>query len=207
MLTKSILLLGPTGAGKSPLGDQIEKNGIKGERCFHFDFGHELRSIAELELLPDGFQENDLFFIRDVLEKGLLLENEHFHVAEKIVRYFLKRNEFSGSNVLILNGLPRHVDQAGDMSGIVSVKSLVVLDCTPEDVYKRIEQNTGGDRTDRIDDSIDMIGKKLEIFSARTAPLIKYYSKRDADIIKIRITETSTPESSYEALTSAFCGW
>jgi len=206
MLTEAILLLGPTGAGKSPLGDQIEKNGIKGKKCFHFDFGHELRSIAELKLPPDGFQENDLFFIRDVLEKGLLLENEHFHVAEKIVRYFLRRNEFRKDTVLILNGLPRHADQARDMSGIVSVRSLVVLDCSPEEVYRRIEQNTGGDRTNRSDDTVDMISRKLEIFKARTAPLIEYYSNRDADIIKIRITETSTPENSYEAFIASYLG-
>jgi len=206
MLTKSILLLGPTGAGKSPLGDQIEKNGIKGKKCFHFDFGHELRSIAELELPPYGFQEKDLFFIRDVLEKGLLLENEHFHVAEKIVRYFLRRNEFREDTVLILNGLPRHVGQAQDMSGIVSVRSLVVLECAAEEVHKRINRNAGGDRTGRSDDSIDMISRKLEIFEARTAPLIEYYSKRDADIVKVKTTETSTPESAYSAFLTAFAG-
>ncbi len=56
MLTNSILLLGPTGAGKSPLGNQMEQNGIRGKRCFHFDFGHELRSIAEHNLQPEGFR-------------------------------------------------------------------------------------------------------------------------------------------------------
>ena len=207
MLTKSILLLGPTGAGKSPLGDQIEKNGIKGKKCFHFDFGHELRSIAELELPPDGFQEKDLFFIRDVLEEGLLLENEHFHVAEKIVLYFLRRNEFREDTVLILNGLPRHVDQAQDMSGIVSVKGLVVLECASDEVHKRINRNAGGDRTGRSDDSIDMVSKKLEIFEARTAPLIEYYSDIGCDILKVRITAASTPENVYHALISAYCGW
>lgn len=206
MLTSSILLLGPTGAGKSPLGDQIEKNGIQGKRCFHFDFGHELRSIAELERLPDGFQEKDLSFIRDVLEKGLLLENEHFHVAEKIVRLFLRRNDFREDTLLILNGLPRHVDQARDMSGIVSVRGLVVLDCAPEEVYKRIDQNSGGDRTGRSDDSLDMISRKLDIFRARTAPLIEYYSNRDAAVVKIRITGISTPESAYRALIAAYAG-
>jgi len=92
------------------------------------------------------------------------------------------------------------------MSGLVSVRSLVVLECTSEGVHKRINQNAGGDRTGRVDDSIDMISRKLEIFKARTAPLIEYYSKRDADIIKIKITEASTPENSYEAFISAYAG-
>jgi adenylate kinase family enzyme len=203
MLTRSILLLGPTGAGKSPLGDQIEKKGIKGKRCFHFDFGHELRSIAALDLPPEGFQNKDLSFIRSVLEEGLLLENEHFHIARKIVHYFMRRNDFREEDVLILNGLPRHVDQAKDMAGIVEVRSLVVLDCGPEEVYNRIEKNTGTDRTGRVDDGTAMIRKKLDIFNARTAPLIAHYSNMGCDILKVRITAALTPEGAYDAFVGA----
>ena len=203
MLTRSILLLGPTGAGKSPLGDQIEKKGLRGKRCFHFDFGHELRCIAKLDLPPEGFLEKDLLFIRDVLDKGLLLENEHFHIARKIVHYFIGRNDFRGDALLILNGLPRHTDQAHDMAGIADVRSLVVLDCGPEEVYSRIEKNTGTDRTGRVDDGIAMIRKKLDIFNARTAPLIAHYSNMGCDILKVRITAALTPEGTYEAFVEA----
>ena len=204
MLTRSILLLGPTGAGKSPLGDQIEKKGLRGKRCFHFDFGHELRCIAELDLPPEGFRKKDLLFIRDVLVKGLLLESEHFHIARKIVHYFLIRNDFRGEDVLILNGLPRHTDQAKDMAGIVEVRSLVVLECGPEEVYSRIEKNTGTDRTGRIDDGIAMIRKKLDIFNARTAPLFEHYSSMGCDILNVRVTASLTPEGAYDAFIDAY---
>jgi adenylate kinase family enzyme len=203
MLTRSILLLGPTGAGKSPLGDQIEKKGLRGKRCFHFDFGNELRGIAGLELPPEGFENKDLSFIRDVLKKGLLLENEHFHIAEKIVHYFMLRNDFREEDVLVLNGLPRHVDQANDMSGTVEIRSLIVLECGPEEVYSRIEKNTGMDRTGRIDDGTDMIRKKIDIFNARTAPLIEHYSNMGCDILRVRITAALTPEGAYDAFIDA----
>lgn len=198
--------MGPTGAGKSPLGNEIEQNGLRGKRCFHFDFGHELRSTAELALPPEGFQEEDLSFIKDVLDKGFLLENEHFHIAEKIVQYFFRRNDVMEEDVLILNGLPRHTDQAKDMSGIVAVTSLVVLTCGPEEIYKRIELNSGRDRTGRADDSLDMIRNKLEIFNARTAPLIEYYSKKGCDILKVRITAASPPEDTYKAFIAGYGG-
>ena len=46
-MNKAILLLGPTGSGKSPLGDELEANGLNGRRCLHFDFGRRLRRAAE----------------------------------------------------------------------------------------------------------------------------------------------------------------
>lgn len=204
MLIRSILLLGPTGAGKSPLGDQIQKKGLRGIRCFHFDFGHELRNIAGLNLSPEGFQKKDLSFIRDVLDRGLLLENEHFYIARKMVHYFMRRNNFREEDVLILNGLPRHTDQAKDMAGIVEVRGLVVLECGPEEVYSRIEKNTGADRTGRTDDGMAMIRKKLDIFNARTAPLIEHYSNMGCDVLKVRITATLTPEVAYDAFINAY---
>ena len=42
----AVLLLGPTGAGKSPLGDWLEARGLWGRPCHHFDFGANLRAIV-----------------------------------------------------------------------------------------------------------------------------------------------------------------
>ena len=46
---EAILLNGPACVGKTPLGDHMQQRGILGRRCHHFDFGHELRSIAALQ--------------------------------------------------------------------------------------------------------------------------------------------------------------
>ncbi|MEW6108288.1 MAG: nucleoside monophosphate kinase [Nitrospirota bacterium] len=193
----SVLLIGPTGSGKTPFGNYLERYGIRGKRCFHFDFGQELRNIALNDSLPEGFDHNDQFFIRDVLEKGLLLENEHFYIAGKIIHNFLTRKGFSNSDMLALNGLPRHTDQAKDMSDLVKIESLIILECEDKEVFARIQNNTGGDRTERYDDSFEMIRKKLEIFNKRTSRLIDFYSASGSDIFRIKVTGSSSAEQLY----------
>jgi adenylate kinase family enzyme len=195
---KSLLLLGPTGVGKSPLGDCIEQKGINGSRCLHFDFGHQLRLLGGHTTPPGGFHADELFFIREVLAGGLLLENEHFSLAEKIFLSFLCRKSFCEGDILILNGLPRHAAQAEDMEKLADIQTLVILECTAEEVQKRVEQNVGEDRVDRDDDSIEMIKKKLAIFERRTAPLVDFYSSRGRSICRLKVTAASTTEDTYK---------
>jgi len=198
----AVLLIGPTGAGKTPLGSCIEQHGMSGRKCHHFDFGHELRLIADAEILPQGFTENEHQFLRDVLIKGLLLEDQHFPLAKKIVRNFLAERCFEGSDMLILNGLPRHTGQARDMAELVNITRILVLECTAEDVCERIERNTGGDRIDRIDDADEMIRKKLGIFHTRTTLLIDHYAEQGIAQIRVPVHASSTAADVYSQLIS-----
>lgn len=199
---EAILLIGPTGSGKTPLGSYTEQHGISGRRCHHFDFGHELRSIADADIVPEGFTESEHQFLQDVLRKGLLLEDQHFPLAKRIVTDFLVRSSFEESDILILNGLPRHTGQARDMAELVNVTCLLVLECTAEDVCERIRVNTGGDRTERSDDAEEMIRKKLEIFHGRTAPLIDHYAEQGSRLMKLPVHVSSTAEIIYARLIS-----
>jgi adenylate kinase len=202
----SLLLIGPTGAGKTPFGDYLEKKGIGGKRCVHFDFGHQLRTVADGDVPPAGFDRGEHSFIKEVLSGGLLLENEHFHIAGKILDSFARSRDFRQEDIMVLNGLPRHKGQARDMDGIVDVQGVIVLDCSPEDVYERICRNTGGDRSERDDDGIELVRKKLEIFSSRTEPLIERYSKAGGVIFRLKVSVSSTAADVYRDLFSAFPG-
>jgi hypothetical protein len=82
----SILLLGPTGVGKSPLGDAIAQQGLFNRRCHHLDFGSELRSAVTDGERSAAYSNNELGFIHGVLERGMLLENEHFILAKRSYR-------------------------------------------------------------------------------------------------------------------------
>ena len=193
----AILLLGPTGVGKSPLGDILAQNGLFGRTCRHLDFGSELRGAVSGGQRSAAYSTTELDFIHGVLERGLLLENEHFSLAEKIISLYLDRVGFSQHEVLVFNGIPRHAGQAHDIATIAAIHALVVLDCSADNVACRIRENVGGDRTVRIDDNMDLIKKKLSIFQERTAPLIDHYTQLGCALYRISVSADMTPSETY----------
>ena len=190
---QAILLLGPTGSGKTPLGIYLEQKSMLGKRCFHFDFGNELRNIVEGNVIPSEFTSGDIDYIKEVLKTGALLENETFYIAEKILSSFITGNSITDNDLIILNGLPRHIDQAKDVDTTVEIKMVLYLECSPEPVRERIRLNSGRDRSARIDDSIKEVDRKLNIFHKRTAPLLHYYQNKNIPVKKIVVTVTTTP--------------
>ncbi|HYA86966.1 MAG TPA: nucleoside monophosphate kinase [Nitrospirota bacterium] len=193
----AILLLGPTGVGKSPLGDTIARYGLFERPCHHLDFGSELRCAVSDDKGSRMYTSVELHVIRGVLERGLLLENEHFPLARKIISLFLIRAGFSKDDVLVLNGIPRHEGQAQDIARIARIHFLGILECSATDIYCRIRENIGEDRMERVDDYPEMIGKKLAMFHERTAPLINYYERLGSKIYRINVHSTMTPADAY----------
>jgi adenylate kinase len=198
----SILLVGPTGVGKSPLGDVIAQNSLFGRRCHHLDFGSELRGAVSRLDRSAAYAKKELDFIHGVLERGLLLENEHFPLAEKIVSLYLNRVRFSLHDVLVLNGIPRHTGQARDIATIAAIHAVIVLDCSPSDIFFRIQNNVGGDRTERTDDNKELIEKKISIFRKRTTPLIDHYVQSGSVVYRLNVSGNMIPSEVYHTLSA-----
>ena len=196
---QGILLIGPTGSGKTPFGAYCEQNGLENRQCIHFDFGAELRKLAMCDSLSSGFRFDELTFIRQVLKAGKLLENEHFYIAEKMIDSFVSQKRHAHEGVILLNGMPRHLGQARDLDRIITIHEVIHLACAPEVVYERIRGNTGGDRIDRTDDTLDAIQNKLAVFQERTIPLLEYYKKQGAGISNIMIKTDYTAEDIHTA--------
>ncbi len=201
-LLDAILLLGPTGAGKSPLGERIEQRGLWGRRCFHFDFGENLRAVAALESAP-GFSAAQLDYVRDVLERGALLENETFVIAENILDRFIASRGVGPGDLLVMNGLPRHVGQARDVGGRVRMIRVVELVCDAGTVVRRISTNAGSDRAGRKDDAIALVRQKLRTFAARTAPLLAHYEQQGVLTTRVRVSAATQPDELIAELTPA----
>lgn len=196
----ALLLLGPTGSGKTPLGQLLEVRGLHGVRCVHFDFGENLRQIVAENRPSETISQADIDFLKNVLASGALLEDDQFPLASRILTTFLDRQNVCAETCVVLNGLPRHVGQAGAMDAILDVRWVVCLNCDSEVVMRRLASNIGGDRGDRVDDDLDRVRKKLDIFRERTTPLMDHYRRRGATIITLGVTSSTTPEDAWAAL-------
>jgi len=180
---RAILLIGPVGVGKSPLGAMLEKR----MGWAHFDFGHQLRLIARGEGAP-GLTESDRKCVREILHAHSLFPDDKFPIVEKILRDFLDRNDHVPG--VILNGLPRHIGQAKDISKLVEIQSVAVLDCPKEVSARRVEKRLAGlsaDHAGRSDDRPEIVEHKFLLYTKRTAPLVDHYTEQGTNVLHIPI--------------------
>lgn len=199
---ESLLLLGPTGVGKTPLGDALDADGLLGRPCRHFDFGAKLRALARRG--PGGrFDADDVVFVRAVLTEGALLEDERFELAARLFHAFCDEGADRQGDLVVLNGLPRHQGQAEAVSALVDLRLVVELRCEPAVVYERIRRDSGGDRAGRDDDGLAEIAKKLRLFEQRTRPILDWCARRGLPIVPLDVSRDSTGASLRRALERA----
>jgi adenylate kinase len=197
-LPNAILILGPTGSGKTPLGEILEKGGLNDHRCHHFDFGNYLRRYADND--SGILSADELAVVKESLSTCTLLEDKHFGIAEKLITGFIRDSESKPNDLIIMNGLPRHTGQATALRNIINMVAVIVLDSTPETVLERIRNDAGGDRNGRTDDMLEQVGGRIAIFYERTLPLIDFYKKHDTQIIRLSIGVATSAEESWKIL-------
>lgn len=195
----ALLLLGPTGSGKSPAGRALARS----TGWLHLDFGARLRQIASGED-DHGLDRGEQAFVRSLVAANALFPDDALPLVRRIVGRALGAADRGGR--VILNGVPRTVAQAAGLADLVAVAHVVVLVCPPETVARRVERRragAGSDDAGRADDTPGQVARKLELFERETRPLVAYYGGRGASVLEVPVAAATGEDEIVEALRRA----
>src|SRR3981189_1661870 len=166
-----LILLGPPGAGTGTQAQRlVEKHGI-----VQLSTGEMLRAAVAAQT-PIGLQA------KDIMASGALVPDEI------VIRIIPGRLDPPGrKSGFILDGFPRTVPQAEALDELLKKKhikldAVVELRVNESALLNRVETRVAEMRARgeevRIDDTPEVLSKRLASYRSLTEPLIHYYSER-----------------------------
>jgi adenylate kinase len=166
-----LILLGPPGAGKGTQAQRlVHKHGI-----VQLSTGEMLRAAVAAQT-PIGLQA------KDIMASGALVPDE---IVIGIISDRLDQPDMK--NGFILDGFPRTVPQAEALDELLRKKhirldAVVELRVNESALLNRVETRVAEMRARgeevRVDDTPEVLSKRLASYRALTEPLIHYYSER-----------------------------
>jgi adenylate kinase len=166
-----LILLGPPGAGKGTQAQRlVQKHGI-----VQLSTGEMLRAAVAAQT-PVGLQA------KDIMASGALVPDE---IVIGIISDRLDQPDMK--NGFILDGFPRTVPQAEALDDLLKRKhikldAVVELRVNESALLNRVESRVAEMRARgeevRIDDTPEVLSKRLASYRSMTEPLIHYYSER-----------------------------
>jgi adenylate kinase len=166
-----LILLGPPGAGKGTQAQRL----VHKYNIVQLSTGEMLRAAVAAET-PIGLQA------KDIMASGALVPDE---VVVSIISDRLDQPDMK--NGFILDGFPRTVPQAAALDDLLRKKhikldAVVELRVNESALLSRVETRVAEMRARgqevRIDDTPEVLSKRLASYRSMTEPLIHYYSER-----------------------------
>ncbi len=161
----NIIVLGAPGCGKgTQSANIIQKYGLT-----HISTGEILREEVELHTAIGDV-------VKKYIDRGFLVPDDI--IMREIYTTALKQDKTKG---LLFDGFPRTLFQADYLDDLLLHKgskiSLVIqLDVDKDELYNRILNRSKDSQ--RTDDNLETIHKRLEVYYKQTHPLIEYYKKQ-----------------------------
>jgi adenylate kinase len=176
---QTVLLFGAPGAGKGTQGKIL--GSIPG--FYHLSCGEVFRTLDMSSELGQTFYQYS--------SKGLLVPDDatiqmwHNNMKARTVLADFKPQ----ADLLVLDGIPRNVNQAKLLEDHIEVLCILHLVCPDkEEMIKRLRRRAL--KENRIDDAKEeVIRKRWEVYERETFPVLEYYPK---DII-MEVDATGSP--------------
>jgi adenylate kinase len=166
-----LILLGPPGAGKGTQAQRL----VQKYRIVQLSTGEMLRAAVAAQT-PVGLQA------KDIMASGALVPDE---IVIGIISDRLDQPDMK--NGFILDGFPRTVPQAAALDDLLKRKhirldAVIELRVNESALLNRVETRVAEMRARgeevRIDDTPEVLSKRLASYRSMTEPLIHYYSER-----------------------------
>lgn len=146
-----ILLIGPQGSGKSTQAELLAKT----LNLPRITMGDIFRQIAAEDSV-EGQR------IREVMEKGFLVDDQ---TAAELVKKRLEKADMQSG--FIMDGYPRTIEQVNIYSP--DFDKVIYLNVPREGVVERLLKRG------RVDDCLQSINKRLDLYYQQTQPLLDHY--------------------------------
>lgn len=159
-----LVLIGIQGAGKSTQGNLLsEELGVP-----YLSSGHIFRQMAKSKTKLGRW-------LKETLNAGALVPDE---TTLEIVLEYLDKPEYKAG--YILDGFPRTLAQAREFDERDGVDKVILLDVSDREALWRIS----GRVSDREDETVHAIRKRIQLFHEFTEPVIQHYDQ-NGRLIKV----------------------
>jgi adenylate kinase len=173
MKYRTFILFGAPGSGKGTQGKTLGSI----PRFFHCPCGDVFRSIDTRSPVGKAFLEYS--------SKGQLVpDNVTVELWKEAIDAAVDGHKFKPDiDILVLDGIPRNVNQAKIMRDMIDVEKVFHLACPDrETLFQRLKKRALKDN--RLDDANEeVIKKRLDIYEQESKPVLKHYPKQCITVI------------------------
>lgn len=164
---KAILMFGPPGSGKGTMGKFLSSAG----NHYHLSSGDIFRGLSPES--PSG-----VLYHQYASQGKLLPDHVTVQIWYNYVNGLIATNKyFPADQLLLLDGIPRTVEQVKILSNYVDVQKIILLESRDEEVLiKRIQRRALIEKR-QDDQNEEVLRKRMEVYSQQTHPLLQQFPK------------------------------
>ncbi len=173
MKYKTYILFGAPGSGKGTQGKTLGSI----PRFYHCPCGDVFRSIDTRTTVGKAFL--------DYSSKGQLVPDEiTVELWKEAIDAAVDAHKFKPDiDILVLDGIPRNVNQASIMEEMIDVEKVFHLSCPNRDtLFIRLKKRALKDN--RLDDANEqVIQRRLDTYEQESKPVLSYYSRDRISVV------------------------